>query len=64
MAHFSRRVVATVLGALSLLALAPWPGATAGPVPAPRSYYVATNGNDSPPGTEPHPFRSARASGF
>jgi parallel beta-helix repeat protein len=59
MFHFSRRVAATVLGALSLLALARLPVATAEAASAPR-YYVAINGHDSNRGTEAQPFRTLR----
>jgi hypothetical protein len=59
MFHFSRRVAATVLGVLFLLALARLPVSTAEAASAP-SYYVATNGHDSNRGTEAQPFRTLR----
>jgi parallel beta-helix repeat protein len=53
--RLSRRVVATILGVLSLLVLAHSPAAHAS-----RLYYVAANGNDSNHGTEARPFRTLR----
>jgi hypothetical protein len=60
MAHFSRRIVAIALGALSFLVLAPRPEVIAGAVPARHAYYVATSGNDLNPGSETKPFRTLR----